>query len=63
MKLVTLILIVAVSWPGTIYAQAPQTAPSPLDAEIAALPIVTEAVALPRPPRSAGLRPEGSSRS
>ena len=47
MKLATWILIVAVSWPGVIYAQEPQTAASPLDAEIAALPIVTEAVALP----------------
>ena len=47
MKFATWILIVAVSWPGAIYAQVPQTAQSPLDAEIAALPIVTEAVALP----------------
>lgn len=45
MRLVAFILIVAVSWPGAISAQTTDT--SPLDAETAALPVVTEAVALP----------------
>ncbi len=53
MKLVTLILIVAVSWPGAIFAQTPDGAPQQtpaapvLDAETSALPVVTGAVALP----------------
>ena len=58
MKLVTLILIVAVSWPGAIFAQAPDAAPPQaaaaplLDAETSALPVVVEAVALPQTARA-----------
>jgi pilus assembly protein CpaC len=59
MKLVTFILIVAVSWPGAIYAQTPEAAvpQAPesarlLDAETAPLPIVIEAVALPQAARA-----------
>ena len=55
MNLVTLILVVAVSWPGAIYAQAPETTGLLLDAETAALPIVTEAVALPQAARATSL--------
>ena len=55
MKFVTFILIVAVSWPGAIFAQT-QTAAAPvLDAETAPLPVVTEAMALPQTAQAVSL--------
>jgi pilus assembly protein CpaC len=55
MKFVTFILIVAVSWPGAIFAQTQTAAVPVLDAETAPLPVVTEAMALPQTAQAVSL--------